>query len=153
MKEKEKHLHKVYQVEDHSFPVYREYDSQLDESYPVFPDFEECPEYTAEGRPFATAVQDKDYHNAVFVGVDENGIPRHAYKKNTLTVGDGFRGNVEGGDPAYSFHYISKNSYLHTLFAFEAPSICCPTSASIRRTGEAQANDVNFNLYTEYKII
>lgn len=58
MKEKEKHLHKVYQVEDHSFPVYREYDSQMDESYPVFPDFEKCPEYTAEGRPFATAVQD-----------------------------------------------------------------------------------------------
>jgi len=65
--------------------------------------------------------EDKDYHNAVFVGVDENGIPRHAHKKSTLTVGDGFRGNVEGSDPAYSFHYISKNSYPHTLFAFEAP--------------------------------
>lgn len=65
--------------------------------------------------------EDKDYHNAVFIGVDENGVPRHAHKKSTLTVGDGFRGNVEGSDPAYSFHYISKNSYPHTLFAFEAP--------------------------------
>ena len=65
--------------------------------------------------------EDKDYHNAVFVGVDENGVPRNAHKKSTLTVGDGFRGNVEGSDPAYSFHYISKKSYLHTLFAFEAP--------------------------------
>jgi len=58
MQEKEKHLHKVYQVGDHSFPVYREYDEQLDKSYPAFPDFEKCPEYTAEGRPFVTAVQD-----------------------------------------------------------------------------------------------
>lgn len=40
MQEKEKQLHKVYQVGDHSFPVYREYDEQLDKSYPAFPDFE-----------------------------------------------------------------------------------------------------------------
>lgn len=65
--------------------------------------------------------EDKDYHNAVFVGVDENGVPRHAHKKSTLTVGDGFRGNVEGSDPAYSFHYISNNPYPHTLFVYEAP--------------------------------
>ena len=65
--------------------------------------------------------EDKDYHNAVFVGVDENGVPRHAHKKSTLTVGDGFRGNVEGSDPAYSFHFISKNPYFHMLFVFEAP--------------------------------
>lgn len=65
--------------------------------------------------------EDKDYHNAVFVGVDENGVPRHAHKKSTLTVGDGFRGNVEGSNPVYNFHYISKNPYPHILFAFEAP--------------------------------
>ncbi len=65
--------------------------------------------------------EDKVYHNAVFVGVDENGVARHAHKKSTLTVGDGFRGNVEGSNPAYSFHYISKNPYPHTLFVFEAP--------------------------------
>lgn len=62
MKEKEKHLHKVYQVGGRSFPVYREYDEQLDESYPVFPDFEQCPEYTAQGYPFATAVQDNCHY-------------------------------------------------------------------------------------------
>ena len=65
--------------------------------------------------------EDKDYHNAVFVGVDENSVPRHAHKKGTLTVGDGFRGNVECSDPTYSFHYISKNPYPHTLFVYEAP--------------------------------
>lgn len=65
--------------------------------------------------------EDKAYHNAVFLGIDENGVPRHAHKKSTLTIGDSFRGNVEGSNPAYSFHYISKNPHPHTLFVFEAP--------------------------------
>ena len=58
MSQEEKHLHKVYQVGDRSFPVYLEYDEQMGGNYPIFPDFEEYPEYTAEGRPFATAVQE-----------------------------------------------------------------------------------------------
>jgi len=41
-------------------------------------------------------------------------------KKSTATA-NGFRINVEGSNPAYSFHYISKNPHPHTLFAFEAP--------------------------------
>ena len=65
--------------------------------------------------------EDKDYHNIVFVGKDEQGIPRHAHKKSTWTIGNGFRGNVEGSDPAYSFHYISKNPEADKLFVFEAP--------------------------------
>lgn len=64
--------------------------------------------------------EDAEYHNAVFVGFDENGIARHAHKKSTAT-GSGFRINVEGSHPAYSFHYISKNPYPHNLFVFEAP--------------------------------
>lgn len=64
--------------------------------------------------------EDGEYHNAVFVGVDENGVARHAHKKSTAT-GSNFRINVEGSDPAYSFHYISKNPNPHWLFVFEAP--------------------------------
>ena len=64
--------------------------------------------------------EDKEYHNAVFVGVDENGVARHAHKKSTAT-GSGFRINMEGSDPAYSFHYLSKNPNPHWLFVFEAP--------------------------------
>ena len=64
--------------------------------------------------------EDGEYHNAVFVGMDENGVARHAHKKSTAT-GSGFRINVEGSDPAYSFHYLSKNPNPHTLFVFEAP--------------------------------
>ena len=64
--------------------------------------------------------EDGEYRNAVFVGMDENGIPRHAHKKSTAT-GSAFRINVEGSDPAYSFHYLSKNPCPHRLFVFEAP--------------------------------
>lgn len=64
--------------------------------------------------------EDAEYHNAVFVGFDENGVARHAHKKSTAT-GSAFRINVEGSHPAYSFHYISKNPYPHNLFVFEAP--------------------------------
>lgn len=64
--------------------------------------------------------EDAEYHNAVFVGVDESGVARHAHKKSTAT-GSSFRINVEGSHPAYSFHYISKKPYPHNLFVFEAP--------------------------------
>jgi len=65
--------------------------------------------------------EDKQYHNAVFVGVDKQGIPRHAHKKSTLTMGSGYRGNVEGSNPYYSFHYISDDVRADTLYVFEAP--------------------------------
>ncbi|CFX15017.1 Uncharacterized [Syntrophomonas zehnderi OL-4] len=54
--------YKVYRVGGRSFPVYLEYDEQFDESYPAYPDFEERPEYTGEGRPFATAEQESCPH-------------------------------------------------------------------------------------------
>lgn len=64
--------------------------------------------------------EDGEHHNTVFVGVDENGVARHAHKKSTAT-GSSFRINAEGSDPAYSFHYCSKNPQFHKLFVFEAP--------------------------------
>ncbi len=60
----------------------------------------------------------KEYHNAIFVGYDENGIPRHAHKRGLYTMGPSFRGNVESSDPEYSFHHIGTND---TLYVFEAP--------------------------------
>lgn len=62
--------------------------------------------------------EDKEYHNAVFVGMDENGVPRHAHKRGTYTRGEPYKGNVEGSDPKYSFHYIGEED---TLYVFEAP--------------------------------
>lgn len=62
--------------------------------------------------------EDAQYHNAVFVGFDKDGVARHAHKRGTCTQGDAFKGNVEGCDPRYSFHHIGKSD---TIYVFEAP--------------------------------
>jgi len=58
-----------------------------------------------------------DYHNAVFVGYDSNGKPRHAHRRGTVTS-DSYKGNVAGSQPEYSFHF---NGTSEKLFLFEAP--------------------------------
>jgi hypothetical protein len=63
--------------------------------------------------------EDAEYHNAVFVGMDENGVARHAHKRSTNSYGDTFRINVEGSDPKYSFGYNGEGT--ETLYVFEAP--------------------------------
>jgi hypothetical protein len=60
----------------------------------------------------------KEYHNAVFVGIDENGIPGHGHKQGIYTKGKKFKGNIESSDPCYSFNYIGKSN---KLYVFEAP--------------------------------
>lgn len=62
--------------------------------------------------------EDAEYHNAVFVGTDENGIPRHAHKRSANSYGKAFRLNVEGCDPRHSFHHIGRDE---SLYVFEAP--------------------------------
>lgn len=54
-----------------------------------------------------------DYHNAVFVGYDTSGTPRHAHKRGTATSNP-YKGNVAGSQPEYSFHFngISNSFYL-----------------------------------------
>ena len=61
--------------------------------------------------------EDAEFHNAVFVGYDENGTPRHAHKRGTFSESE-FKGNVDSSDPKYSFHYIGKGN---KLYVFEAP--------------------------------
>lgn len=60
----------------------------------------------------------KEYHNAVFVGIDENGIPRHGHKQGIYARGRSFKGNIESSDPCYSFNYIGKSN---KIYVFEAP--------------------------------
>ena len=62
--------------------------------------------------------EDKKHHNAVFVGVDGNGIPRQAHKRSTTTFGNSFRQTIEGSDTKYSFAHFGKSNML---FVFEAP--------------------------------
>lgn len=60
----------------------------------------------------------KEYHNAVFVGRDEHGVPRHAHKRDLHSVGPSFKRNVPGCDPKYSFHHTGSDD---RLYVFEAP--------------------------------
>lgn len=62
--------------------------------------------------------EDAIHHNAVFVGMDENGIPRHAHMRSSNSVGKVFRRNVEGSDPRHSFNYTGNDG---RLFVFESP--------------------------------
>ena len=58
-----------------------------------------------------------DYHNAVFVGFDKNGIPRHANKRG-IGRGNTFKGNAESSMDEFAFHRICKGK---SLYLFEAP--------------------------------
>lgn len=65
-----------------------------------------------------TLYEDKEHHNAVFVGIDEDGVPRQAHKRGTATFGKSFRQTVEGSDTKYSFAHFGDSE---KLFIFEAP--------------------------------
>ena len=62
--------------------------------------------------------EDADYHNAVFVGYDKDGVARHAHKRGTVTGPKAYKGNVESCDPRFSFHYVGTSD---TVYVFEAP--------------------------------
>ncbi len=58
-----------------------------------------------------------DYHNAVFIGYDRNGVPRHAHKRGTGQAST-YRGNVDSCVPEYSFHWHGTSD---KFYLFEAP--------------------------------
>ncbi|WP_460163198.1 DUF3991 domain-containing protein, partial [Ruminococcus sp. 25CYCFAH16] len=64
-----------------------------------------------------TLYEDKEHHNAVFVGIDENGVPRQASKRSTNSFGKTFRITCGGSDTRYSFAHFGESE---KLFAFEA---------------------------------
>ena len=53
--------------------------------------------------------ESSDYHNAVFVGVDPQGQPKHAHKRGTGSEST-YKGNVPGSQPEYSFHWMGTSS-------------------------------------------
>ena len=65
-----------------------------------------------------TLYEDEKYHNAVFVGRDENGIARHAHKRSTYSEGKSFRANVSGSDSRFGFSHIGRSD---RIYVFEAP--------------------------------
>lgn len=58
------------------------------------------------------------HHNCVFVGLDADGIAKHAHLRSTNSEGRVFRMNVEGSESAHSFH---KDGTDKSLYVFEAP--------------------------------
>lgn len=62
--------------------------------------------------------EDSKYHNAVFVGMDENGVPKQASVRSTLSFGKTFRITVASSDTNYSFSHFGNDE---KLFVFEAP--------------------------------
>ena len=65
-----------------------------------------------------TLYEDKQHHNAVFVGIDENGVPRQASKRSTNSYGNSFRITCQGSDTRYSFAHFGESK---RLYVFEAP--------------------------------
>ena len=65
-----------------------------------------------------TADGSKEYHNAVFVGYDENGVSKHAHKRGLYSEGKGYKGNIDSSNPCYSFHHIGNSN---RVYVFEAP--------------------------------
>lgn len=67
----------------------------------------------ADGTIFESA----KYHNAVFIGKDENGIPKYAAYRGTM--GSSFKGDASGSDKRYSFRLLAKKP-ADTVHLFEA---------------------------------
>ncbi len=62
-----------------------------------------------------TLYEDARYHNCVFVGLDEQGHPRHCHMRST--TGD-FKLTMSGSEAEYAFHHDGEDNMI---FAFEAP--------------------------------
>ncbi len=61
--------------------------------------------------------EEAKHHNIVFAGVDEDGKMQHASVHGTLPTVQ-FRGNVDGSEPQYSFHWYGSSD---RCYVFEAP--------------------------------
>ncbi|MGL4791774.1 MAG: DUF3991 and toprim domain-containing protein, partial [Anaerotignaceae bacterium] len=76
----------------------------------------------------------KEYHNAIFVGYDENGVAKHAHKRSIYSEGKSYKGTVEGSNPKYSFNRRGESD---RLYVFEAP-IDMLSLISIYKNGDWQ---------------
>lgn len=62
--------------------------------------------------------EDERYHNCIFVGYDENNEIKHIHKRQSDDIKNAYRGNLNGSDASYSFHY---NGISNSIYVFEAP--------------------------------
>lgn len=59
-----------------------------------------------------------EFHNAIFVGYDENGVPKHAHKRGIYSEGKSYKGNIDSSNSCYSFNLKGTSD---RLYVFEAP--------------------------------
>ena len=62
-----------------------------------------------------TLYEDAKYHNCVFVGIDENGVPKHCHIRSTS---GNYKRTESGSQAEYSFYHDGESEWL---FVFEAP--------------------------------
>ena len=62
-----------------------------------------------------TLYEDAKYHNCVFVGLDENGVPKHCHIRSTS---GNYKRTESGSQAEYSFHHGGESEWI---FVFEAP--------------------------------
>lgn len=62
-----------------------------------------------------TLYEDVKYHNCVFVGLDEDGVPRHCHIRSTS---GNYKRTESGSQAEYAFHHNGESEWL---FVFEAP--------------------------------
>lgn len=62
MEREDKQPERICRVGGREFHICRQYDEQLQTEYLNCPDFRESPEYTDQGRPFSTAVDEGCQH-------------------------------------------------------------------------------------------
>ena len=62
-----------------------------------------------------TLYEDVKYHNCVFIGLDESGVPRHCHIRSTS---GNYKRTESGSQAEYSFNHDGESEWL---FVFEAP--------------------------------
>ena len=62
-----------------------------------------------------TLYEDEKYHNCIFIGKDEDGIPKHCHRRSTT---GSFKQTEAGSLAEHSFHHDGESEWL---FVFEAP--------------------------------
>ena len=62
-----------------------------------------------------TLYEDAKYHNCIFVGLDEDGVPKHCHIRSTS---GNYKRTEAGSQAEYAFHHNGESEWL---FVFEAP--------------------------------
>lgn len=81
--------------------------------------------------------EDAEYHNAVFVGMDTEGVPRHAHKRSAQQLRKSLPPECGEQRPHDTASIMSAQT--EACMCLKRPSICCPSSPFIRRTGSGTA--------------